>query len=427
LKFRLLILLFVLIVAVLARLFIAVSGWNDDSDSTNQKRCNDGPYFHIATCDNYGGLGSRFEKLMVGVTMASILNLTFVAPRVECWQSGHGVDARQAQQFFSWSSGESCSASDIELATAGVGVRVQTLSRKAFTKPQFDQLLKWHEPKPDEAGEARQLTARDASTDSERAPRIVRFLRDRLARLSGEQRRQTAFVVELESPFATHGSSSARLWARRKYSERFDASSSERTALHYFHGDYERAEARVLPPTTLDNADGDTSASKRLPLLNVAVHMRRGDALTATALRTQFRVRPMWWYATVCRQIIAAANTIARPRFFVFSEGNASDFDQFRRSLPQAHVVLGNERSVFADIDHMAHAHVLVGHVSSFSRLCAAISRRAAAVVMSPQPDPIRFRNNLLVGGNHLFDIDEDRAEFDFSALRAKIPTLFDD
>jgi hypothetical protein len=370
----------------------------------------------------HGGLGSRLTKLKVGLSMALALNLTFISPPLRCWQAGHGVDAREAYRFFAWGRGASCRARNVEMQldadnsnndTFQPLLRIDELLRKPLTKVKFEQLMSWHEPK---------RIANDSSSDS-REPRLMRLVAARLSKLSAAQRRSTVFLIASGGNFPTHGSLLARRWMRARYHERF---AQQRRALHYFtHGERAPSDAQVLPPlavaSSLDNNNNNNSSNERHPSLFVAIHARRGDALAPNAL---FRTRWLWWYAAVARQITAAARNVAHARFFVFSEGNSSEFEALRRDLPQAHVVLGTARSVFTDIDHMAHAHVLVGHVSSFSRLAAELKPARGALLLSRQPDHARFRNNMLGGGNTLLEIDDDRAEFDLQALRALIPSL---
>ena len=116
----------------------------------------------------------------------------------------------------------------------------------------------------------------------------------------------------------------------------------------------------------------------------------------AKTLRKRRLKSDAFWIRLVARVRATVERALGgewRVRTTMFTEGEYREFQDYTRAHPELELVLGSNRTVFDEMDRMAHAHLLVGMLSSFTRLVAELN--PDGVLLLNDADTERFYRSL--------------------------------
>eukprot|EP00597_Dinobryon_sp_UTEXLB2267_P003908 CAMPEP_0170073718 /NCGR_PEP_ID=MMETSP0019_2-20121128/11101_1 /TAXON_ID=98059 /ORGANISM="Dinobryon sp., Strain UTEXLB2267" /LENGTH=351 /DNA_ID=CAMNT_0010283459 /DNA_START=163 /DNA_END=1218 /DNA_ORIENTATION=+ len=126
--------------------------------------------------------------------------------------------------------------------------------------------------------------------------------------------------------------------------------------------------------------------------INIAYHFRYGDTATPTRLKNNSddvdysgaHRLPLKVGIELLQKMLVPVKSVLNAAHCVihfFSEGNLATFTQFSHAFPDTVFHLGNESTALSDLDHMIHADILLGGISSFTSLASALNRWGVKVV----------------------------------------------
>jgi hypothetical protein len=326
-------------------------------------RCENGPYVIFSQCGQLGGIGSRVSVLQGQLSAALMLNLTLVSPLKSCYVVGHGVSRDALVEWLGWrreAAGCTCTAEDVfRLNRSRIDVASQW--RKTDAKSAKDAALSFVS--------FRRLNADFDSAPLRQAVDVWRVLRNVASA-------DSVFHIESES-FPAFASGAAVAAMQTAYHSSLKA----RTRHRLSKGD--------TPPYM-----------RRDPYSFLVVFHRRRDEqnienrkYAARLQRTRLK-HDSWWIAMIARVMDAVRAQLKGTPFRVeaalFSEGAPTEFAAIAAEFPWLRLELGDQHTVFDDLDQMINADLFVGLRSSFSRLVAQLSDSAILLLVDASLE--RFR-----------------------------------
>ena len=123
--------------------------------------------------------------------------------------------------------------------------------------------------------------------------------------------------------------------------------------------------------------------------LNVAIHIRRGDIMIGAKVNPVYeeRFQKNSYYLNILNKIVTNSNITKPLCLYVFSQGQESDFDDFKI---YDNVIFCLDMNPYDSFLHLANADLLLTSKSSFSYYAAFLSdgiRICPAVFCHPYPD----------------------------------------
>lgn len=328
------------------------------------ERCENGPYVTFSECGQLGGIGSRVSVLQGQLSAALALNLTLVSPRKNCYVVGHGVNRDALVDWLGW-----------RRAAGGCTCTVEDVFRLNLTR--LDVSSQWRKAQGAKSADDvalsfvtfRELIAFPSAVPIRRAVDVWRVDRNMSAP-------NAVFAIE-SAPFPAFPTAAAVAAMQEKYRSALKARTRHRAS----NGD--------MPPYT-----------RRDPRSFLVVFHRRRDEQNienqkyAARLKRARLKHDSWWLAMITRVMDAVRaqlkDTPFRVEAALFSEGEPAEFAAFSREFPWLRLELGNQHTVFDDLDQMINADLFVGLKSSFSRLVAQLSESAILLLVDASLE--RFR-----------------------------------
>mmetsp|Transcript_24780 Transcript_24780/g.34050 ORF Transcript_24780/g.34050 Transcript_24780/m.34050 type:complete len:394 (-) Transcript_24780:61-1242(-) len=314
-------------------------------------RCVSGPYLFDEACFHFSqGIGSSINKMKLQILAAQLYNLT-VIPNPSCFMSSE--HSTNFLSVFGWDIGLDCLFDDINKTEISIIHRVPIMIKEEFldSKEPFALCNAYS------FGDGRIKQEIGAYTTNDKHG-IWGELSRAVSQLN-EKRNSTVFVIQ--RPYYSYnleGYQCSRDFIVDRFYLALKNDNPNRRAIsynrdkiniafHFRYGDTAKADPNYPKEP---NWDVDYSEQHRLPL-------KLGIALLQSILGS--------------KSALNAAHSVIH----FFSEGDLAMFKKFSVAFPDTVFHIGNESTVLNDLDHMAHADILLGGPSSFTSLAAALNR----------------------------------------------------